>query len=88
VQVRHPDVSTPSLGGFEVVDEKALNGLSPEAHLRLRDAGALPLVYAHLLSLANLRQGALAGKYPELAGGGAVAEELFLEDAEDRFYFH
>jgi hypothetical protein len=49
-----------------VVDEQKLNGLSDAKFNKLRKAGALPLVYAHLLSMANLRQGVIAGKYPEL----------------------
>lgn len=75
LQVRKPDADTPALGGFEVVDEKRLNRLDPTEFAALRDAGALPLVYAHLLSLANLRQGPLAGKYPELANPAARPQE-------------
>lgn len=48
--------------GLQIVDEQALNDLPQEALAKLRDQGALPLIYAHLLSLANLRQGAIAGK--------------------------
>jgi len=55
-----------SLGGMQVVDEAKLNALPHEAFAALRDKGVLPLVYAHLLSMANLRQGAIAGKYPQL----------------------
>lgn len=86
----------PTLGGFEVIDEKALNSLSNDAYVALRETGAMPLVYAHLLSMANLRQGALAGRHPELsqpegaAAGGAKwdAEELFTQDADElRFDF-
>ena len=73
VQVKSPSADHPSLGGFQVVDEKKLNALPLEALDSLRQAGALPLVYAHLLSMANLRQGAIAGKYPELATPGDQA---------------
>jgi hypothetical protein len=66
VQVREPAPDRPALGGFQVIDERALNALPDAAFAALRQAGALPLVYAHLLSMANLRQGALAGRYPEL----------------------
>lgn len=54
------------LTGMEVVDEKALNALPHDRFAQLRDDALLPLIYAHLLSMANLRQGAIAGKYPQL----------------------
>ena len=37
-----------------VVDENAFNALPDEAFLRLRHAGALPLIYSHLLSLSQV----------------------------------
>ena len=40
--------------GILRIDEAALNALSAEAFLELRQAGALPLVYAHLLSTLRL----------------------------------
>lgn len=61
--------------GFRVIDEKALNALSDEDFLSLRSKGALPLIYSHLLSWANFRQGPIAGRYPDLmskAGNGDV----------------
>lgn len=39
------------VGGLFRVDEAAMNALSPEAFLELRQASALPVIYAHLLSL-------------------------------------
>lgn len=66
---------TSQITGFRVVDEKALNELPDSTFLMLRRMGALPLVYSHLLSWANFRQGPLAGKYPDLmskAGKGNV----------------
>ena len=39
---------------LQVVDENALNALSDEGFLRLRRAGALPLIYSHLLSLSQV----------------------------------
>lgn len=41
--------------GLFRVDEAALTALKPEAFLRLRDALALPLAYAHLFSLGQVR---------------------------------
>jgi hypothetical protein len=70
IQVKTPGADHPALGGFQVIDEKKLNAVSDAKFNKLRKAGALPLVYAHLLSMANLRQGAIAGKYPELATPG------------------
>lgn len=46
--------------GLRVIDEAALNQLDDAAFGRLRHAGALPLVYAALLSLSNLRRGPMA----------------------------
>jgi len=72
VQVREPTLERPALGGFQVIDEHKLNALPDAAFATLRKEGALPLVYAHLLSMANLRQGAIAGKYPEMQCDGAL----------------
>jgi hypothetical protein len=71
--------------GLRVVDEKKLNALPHDQFAALRDAGALPLVYAHLISWANFRQGPLAGKYPELAAKPKASnpEFLFEEDRDD-----
>lgn len=43
--------------GLRVIDEAALNKLDDVAFNTLRASGALPLVYAALLSWANFRQG-------------------------------
>jgi len=42
-----------ALGGFRMVDAKALDALDDAAFLELRRAGALPLIYAQLFSTAN-----------------------------------
>lgn len=47
--------------GLHRIDEKALGDLSDDAFLRLRKAGALPISYAQLLSMAQL------GAFPQLA---------------------
>ena len=47
------------LTGLRVVDFERLNALSPEQLAQLRDSGALNLIYAHQVSLANLRDGVL-----------------------------
>ena len=81
VQVRQPSPERPALGGFEVIDEQKLNALPDDAFAALRKAGALPLVYAHLLSMANLRQGPLAGKYPELSAAASQRQPAQSMDA-------
>ncbi len=81
VQVRQPSPARPALGGFEVIDEQKLNALPDDAFAALRKAGALPLVYAHLLSMANLRQGPLAGKYPELSAAASQRQPAQSMDA-------
>lgn len=45
------DKAPQQITGLFRVDEVALNALSDEIFLELRQAGALPIVYAHLLSL-------------------------------------
>jgi hypothetical protein len=50
--------------GVRVIDEAALNKLDDAAFNKLRAAGALPLVYASLLSWANFRQGPIGKSHP------------------------
>jgi len=44
---------TLALGGFRMIDAKALEALGDEAFLELRKAGALPLIYAQIQSTTN-----------------------------------
>ena len=67
LRIRRPNDEDSQISGIQVIDEKKFNGLPGEEFLRLRDAGLLPLIYSHLLSMANLREGVIAGKYPDLA---------------------
>jgi hypothetical protein len=53
------------VNGLRVIDEGALQALSDEAFNTLRASGALPLVYAALLSWANFAQGPI-GKSHQL----------------------
>ncbi len=75
---------THQIKGMRVIDEEKLNALPHEAFAALRDQGALPLVYAHLLSWASFRQGPLAGMYPALTRPAAPAagapDFLFNDD--------
>jgi hypothetical protein len=66
ITVKKPSQQTTQIKGLQIVDEQKLNALPHEAFVKLRDQGTLPLIYAHLLSLANLRQGAIAGKYLQM----------------------
>lgn len=68
--------------GLRVVDEKKLNQLPHDQFAALRDKGVLPLVYAHLLSWANFRQGPLAGKYPDLAAKPKTKNPDFLFESD------
>ena len=48
-----PTGSSLALTDFMVVDEAKLAALSDEEFLKLRTAGALPLIYGHLASRAT-----------------------------------
>ncbi|MEA2120094.1 SapC family protein [Halovibrio sp. HP20-50] len=93
IRIKRADGEDSQLTGMEVVDEKALNNLPLGTFGELRDQGLLPLIYAHLLSMANLRHGAIAGKYPQMAQpqakatqGPMTSDELF-DEGDDDFTF-
>lgn len=48
-----PDGEVLNVNDFSIIDEARVNGLSDEAFLDLRKAGALPVIYAHLWSMRN-----------------------------------
>ncbi len=57
VQLQHrPDAQRYNIEGIYVVDEIALNEMSDEGYLELRKMGLLPVIYAHLTSLQQLRR--------------------------------
>ena len=62
IKVQKKGQEDHQLTGLEFVDEKILNQMPHEEFNKLRDSGALPLIYAHLISLANLRRGVLKGQ--------------------------
>lgn len=59
---QHDEIA--QLTGILVIDENKLNQLSDAQFNRLRQQGLLPFIYAHLLSLTNLRYGVFANKLP------------------------
>lgn len=62
INVQHGENATPVNGVFRV-DEKALEEIEDDVHLKLRKAGALPIAYAQLLSIGRL---SILGKLYEL----------------------
>ncbi|PCI07060.1 multidrug transporter [bacterium] len=57
LQLKHrPDAKTYNIDGVYTVNEEALNGLPDEDFLKLRTSGLLPMIYAHLSSLQQLRR--------------------------------
>ena len=86
LRISKNDADDRQIAGLEFVNEKALNTLSHEEFMKLRDGGALPLIYSHLLSVANLRQGVIAGKYVDRSkpdvGVSMVDVDTFLASAE------
>lgn len=75
IRINRQDQEDSQVTGIQVIDEKKFNSMPGDAFLELRDAGLLPLIYSHLLSMANLRQGVIAGKYPDLAARPAPKQE-------------
>jgi len=66
------DTGEQAINGLFQIDEAALNQLSAEALLEVRNAGALPIAYAQLFSMQHLP---LLGQMIE-AHGVAVAQSL------------
>ncbi|MGM0986216.1 MAG: SapC family protein [Pseudomonadota bacterium] len=74
-----------ALTGFRVVDVKALAALEGEALATLRDSGALALLYAHRLSLTNLKDGLLA--HTASAAAETPDIDALFGDGDDDFTF-
>lgn len=64
IKVKSSTGEEHNVKGVRVINEKALNQLDEAALNKLRAAGALPLVYAALLSWANFRQGPIGKSHP------------------------
>lgn len=54
--------------GLRAIDEARFNSLPAKSFTALRKAGALPLVYAHLISWANFKQGRIGRSHPRSDG--------------------
>lgn len=64
IKVRRAGETDLQVKGVRLIDEAALNKLDDEAFNSLRKSGALPLIYASLLSWANFRQGPIGRSHP------------------------
>jgi hypothetical protein len=57
LQLQHrQDAPAYNIGGIYTIDEEKLNALTDEDYLDLRKQGMIPLIYAHLSSLQQLRR--------------------------------
>jgi hypothetical protein len=64
IRIKREGEADRQVTGIRVIDEAALNKLDDVAFNALRKGGALPLVYASLLSWANFRQGPIGKSHP------------------------
>ncbi|MGM0632792.1 MAG: SapC family protein [Pseudomonadota bacterium] len=55
-EIDNPDPDTPLLNGLKAVDSEALQALDGDQLVHLRDAGALEVAYAQLLSRRRVRR--------------------------------
>lgn len=82
IDVEMPGGQKRKLDGFMVVDEEKLNRLDHEQIGKLHASGALPLAYAHLVSISNLSR--LVGRLSErlrLQSQGTTGSILSNEEA-------
>jgi hypothetical protein len=76
IRIKRDDAPDRQVAGIRVVDEAALNKMEDGAFNTLRKSGALPLVYASLLSWANFRQGPIGKSHPLPAASPAPDEDV------------
>lgn len=74
IKVKSEGVADKNIKGIRVIDEAVLNKLDDDAFNKMRASGALPLVYAALLSWANFRQGPI-GKSHRLPQTSPIMSE-------------
>lgn len=82
ILINHGTDHERALSGFRIVDTKALAALSSGALAELRDAGALAMAYAQILSLSNLKDGLLAHQAHADTQTPDI-DELFGDDEDD-----
>ncbi|BBO82883.1 peptidase [Desulfosarcina ovata subsp. sediminis] len=83
MRVRDSD-KVQNIAGCYVINDERLNNLSDERFLELRKKRFLPVVYAHLTSLAQIeRLMRLAGKLQPVQSQGAVERMSEKEETED-----
>ncbi len=77
--------NTKALSGISRISEKALNGLSDEAFMTLKRAGALPVAYAQLIAMPNFAILERLTKSQASLRQRQIAEEakLFMPAMED-----
>lgn len=76
-----------TITGLYCVDEAAMNALSDEAFLRLRKASALPIAYAQLLSMGQLKVfEQLAKLQSQLAQAQVAKPATTLPDSLDKIF--
>lgn len=89
IRVQHND-QLSQLTGLLIIDEDKLKQLPNDSFNQLRQQGLLPFIYAHLLSLSNLRYGVLANLLPTSVPSPATPNNTTLNIQQDdivRFNF-
>jgi hypothetical protein len=76
IRIQRPDGTSQQVTGLRVINEPVLNQLSDASFNTLRQAGALPLIYASLLSWANFRQGPIGRSHPLETSAAMVSTAL------------
>ncbi|MCA1793822.1 MAG: SapC family protein [Desulfobacteraceae bacterium] len=77
LKMKYEDQEKP-VAGLHRIDEAKLNSLEDEQFLKIRKAGALPIAYAQLLSMENIRMFEKLAKAQE--GTAASDAGSFLGD--------
>ena len=85
ITIRSPDGSARQVSGIHTIDEKALNRLDHASFARLRDSGALPLIYASLLSWSNFKLGPIGRSHPLPEQAQPTPQASFLDGDTIRF---
>jgi hypothetical protein len=76
IRIQREGGTGSQVSGIRLIDEAALNKLDDAAFNALRKSGALPLVYASLLSWANFRQGPIGKSHPLPLPSGMLDEDV------------